>query len=91
MVAYDAPDDLAAATIALADLPGDWRQHEGLTQTLGDTWHRGRVAALLRVPSVIVPLADSPDLNVVINHTHPDAAVIRPQAMTPYTLDPRLI
>jgi RES domain-containing protein len=91
MVVYDAPDDLGTATIALADLPADWRRHEGMTQTLGDTWHRGRAAALLRVPSVIVPLTGSPDLNVVINHTHPDVAAIRLQAMTRYVLDPRLI
>jgi hypothetical protein len=90
MVNYDAPDGLLIETIALADLPSDWRRREGLTQSRGDAWHRTRSTALLRVTSAIVPLTGSPDLNVVVNHMHPAASDIRTRTIEPYVLDPRL-
>ena len=73
MVTYEAPDDLAVKTIALDDLPPDWIAQESLTQQKGHAFLRDGVAALLRVPSAVVPLRDSPDVNVLINHAHPAA------------------
>jgi len=90
MVTYQGPDALGIETIALAELPPDWRHHEGLTQTRGDEWHRARSTPLLRVPSVIVPLSGSPDVNVVINHNHPANGDIKLRTIEPYVLDPRL-
>lgn len=90
MVTYEASDGLESETITLAELPADWRRQEGLTQGRGDAWHRARAAPLLQVPSVIVPLVGSPDLNVVINHNHPAALTIRTRTIEPYVLDPRL-
>lgn len=90
MVRYDAPDDLAIETRGLTDLPQDWRQQENWTQQLGDRWHDSLSTPLLRVPSAIVPLDQSPDLNVLINHHHPAAARISIVAVDPYVLDPRL-
>jgi hypothetical protein len=43
------------------------------------------------VPSAIVPLAGSPDQNVLINHTHPDFAAIRRVAAVSFALDARLL
>ena len=76
MVGYDVPDDLAIETIGLADLPKTWRAQESWTQARGDLWHDARHAPLLRVPSAIVPIADLPDANVLINHRHPAASRI---------------
>jgi len=90
MVTYEAPDGLARETIALADMATDWRRQEGWTQQRGDRWHRLRATSLLFVPSAIVPLSGSPDVNVVINHTHPGAAAITVRALEPFVLDPRL-
>ena len=90
MVAYDVPDTLAIETVGLDELPADWHRREALTQTRGDAWHRGRTAPLLRVPSVIVPLSQSPDLNVLINHDHPDSRRIEILRQEPFTFDPRL-
>ncbi len=90
MVRYDAPDDLAIETRGLTDLPQDWRQQESWTQQQGDQWHDSLSTPLLRVPSAIVPLDQSPDLNVLINHHHPAAARISTVAVDPYVLDPRL-
>jgi RES domain-containing protein len=90
MVRYDVPDDLAVRELDVITLPADWRMQESLTQTLGDDWHARIETPLLRVPSAIVPLGGSPDVNVVINHRHPDAARIRIMAAEPFTLDVRL-
>ena len=47
-------------------------------------------SCLLRVPSVIVPLAEADDRNVVINHRHADAAAIEIAGIEPFAYDPRL-
>jgi RES domain-containing protein len=91
MVTYTAPDDLGVETVAVEGLPKEWRLHEGLTQQRGGAWHRTRLSPLLQVPSAIVPLTRSPDLNVLINHAHPAAASISILDAVPFTLDPRLI
>lgn len=90
MVRYEVPDNLALLEIGISTLPDDWRLQESLTQTLGDSWHTGLETPLLGVPSSIVPITGSPDLNIVINHRHPDAARIRIIAAEQFTLDVRL-
>lgn len=90
MITYEGPDDLEAEEIDLESLPRDWRQQEGWTQRRGDEWHQARTAPLLRVPSAIVPLPGSPDLNVLINHSHPAASQIRLRTTARFVLDPRL-
>ena len=74
----------------MSDLPVDWRRREGLTQKKGDEWHEGLRFPLLSVPSAIVSIANSPDVNVLVNHTHPAAAAIRIADIQAFTLDPRL-
>lgn len=91
MVTYDVPDALAVHVVTLDDLPDDWRRRETLTQQRGDAWHRARITPLLRVPSAIVPLAASPDQNVLVNHAHPDTLAIRVAAAVAFTLDSRLL
>jgi RES domain-containing protein len=90
MVRYEAPDDLGVETIALAELPSSWRLQESLTQRRGDQWHAALAAPLLRVPSAIVPLDGSPDMNMLINHRHPAAAEITLVETEPFVLDARL-
>lgn len=90
MVQYYAPDDLAIQAIDLEELDAEWRMNEGLTQARGDRWHEKMQAPLLRVPSAIVPIAGSPDVNYVINHRHPDAARIKIVDMNAFELDARL-
>jgi RES domain-containing protein len=91
MVTYDVPDELAIETITVEVLPPDWRRQEGLTQRMGDGWHEAKASPLLKIPSAIVPLAASPDVNVLINHAHPSASEIRIAALEPFVLDPRLL
>lgn len=90
MVRYDGPDDLAVETLRLSDLPADWRRQEVWTQQRGDQWHASLATPLLRVPSAIVSVDQSPDVNILINHTHKDAARISVISVEPFVLDPRL-
>lgn len=90
MVRYEAPDHLAVEALDLKALPGDWRRQEAWTQRRGDDWHDALATPLLRVPSAIVPIEASPDVNVVINHKHPAVAGIVIVAVEPFILDPRL-
>ncbi|WP_246663537.1 RES family NAD+ phosphorylase [Phyllobacterium endophyticum] len=89
MVTYEVSDDLPVEKVAAETLPLDWRRQEGLTQRMGDEWHRAKTSPLLMVPSAIVAIAGSPDLNVLINHSHQLAAKIKVLALEPFTLDAR--
>lgn len=90
MVTYDVPDTLAVETITLDDMPDDWRLQEAWTQQRGNSWHRARSAPLLSIPSAIVPIPGSPDVNMMINHNHPDAGLISIENVAPFSLDMRL-
>jgi RES domain-containing protein len=91
MVRYAVPDDLAIEVTSVGDLPSDWRDQEARTQRCGDQWHSSLRTPLLRVPSAIMPLPDSPDLNVLINHLHPAVSAIGLAAAEPFALDHRLL
>ncbi|MBX3694872.1 MAG: RES family NAD+ phosphorylase [Steroidobacteraceae bacterium] len=90
MVRYDVPNGLQAETVAFATLPDAWRLQESRTQQRGDEWHAALATPLLRVPSAIVPLRDSPDEIVLVNHRHPAAAAIRIASVEAFVLDTRL-
>jgi len=82
--------DPREVTGLFADLPDDWRRREAETQQIGDRWLSGIRAAVLFVPSAIVPLPDSPDENAIINHRHPAAPTIRIERTQSFELDIRL-
>jgi RES domain-containing protein len=91
MIAYNVPDDVPVAQRALADLPDDWRRQESETQRIGDDWLADVETALLFVPSAIVPIADCPDRNVLINPHHPASAAIVIERIEDFVLDTRLL
>ena len=90
MVAYDVPEGISARTVAIDELPADWITQQTRTQGLGDRWLNSANEVLLFVPSVIMPIANAPDRNVLINHRAANVAAVRLEATTPFTLDPRL-
>ncbi len=90
MVRYIIPDGMSAETISVDELPAGWRTQETWTQERGDQWREALLTPLLRVPSVVVPLEDSPDANVLINHRHPAASDIRIARDEPFAPDARL-
>lgn len=87
LLGVEVPDDLRAAALNEGDLPDDWRQHLSHTQALGDHWLREAPAALLRVPSAIVPDAS----NYLLNPAHADASRIGIASATRAAFDPRLM
>jgi RES domain-containing protein len=90
MVEYEAPDDLPRRTVDPDTLAPDWIHREVDTQKLGDQWLDATVEPLLIVPSVIMPLPNIPDRNVLINHLHPDVLRITIVRVVSFDLDPRL-
>jgi RES domain-containing protein len=90
LVEYETPDDLPQRAVELSALASDWIGRELDTQKLGDQWLDATAEPLLIVPSVIMPLTNTPDRNVLINHRHPDAARIHIVRVVSFNLDPRL-
>ena len=90
MVEYEAPDDLPQRIVDLSALAPDWIHREVDTQKLGDQWLDALTDVLLIVPSVIMPLPNAPDRNVLINHRHPDAQRITITRAASFELDTRL-
>lgn len=90
MVEYEAPDDLPPRTVTFGAVASDWAYREVDTQKLGDAWLDSVAEPLLIVPSVIMPLPNASDRNVLINHRHPDSARIKIISVLSFELDPRL-
>ena len=83
------PDDLRVEEADLDGLPEDWRTDEPLTRSIGDAWLDGVSACLLCIPSVIVPIPDADDRNIIVNHRHGDAARIAISSIERFAYDPR--
>jgi RES domain-containing protein len=94
----DAPNDLVLATaevpdavsqIELTDLPDRWREYPAPEELarIGDAFVREAQAAILVVPSVIVPT----EFNWILNPAHPDFRLIAPPVIQPFSFDSRLV
>jgi RES domain-containing protein len=81
-------DDALVEIVDAADLPRNWKGQPAppATRAIGDTWVGSSKSALLRVPSVVVPI----EFNYVVNPRHPDFGRIRIGAPMPFPFDPRL-
>ncbi len=82
------PEPLITA-VDLAALPSNWRQYPSPPELrmIGDGWLDAKRAAVLKVPSALVPV----EYNYVINPEHPDFALITTGDPTGFPLDPRLL
>ncbi len=90
LVRYEVADEVAIEDVRIEDLPAGWRLDEGASRAIGDDWLDRRSSCLLRVPSVVVPVAEADDRNVVVNHRHADATGIDIAGKEPFAYDPRL-
>ena len=90
LVCYDVPDDVTVDVSPLHGLPAHWRGDPRETRARGDAWLRSLSACLLRVPSAVVPVADSDDRNVVVNHRHGDVERVSISRIERFEYDPRL-
>ena len=87
-ISAEIPDDLAVCELALSELPANWRDipPPAELQELGRAWIAERTAAILSVPSVVVPT----ERNYVLNPT--DAGFRRIHVGKPedFIFDPRM-
>lgn len=87
-VEIEIPDDLVILEVITEDLPLHWDAKPPVTttQVIGDDFVNQNEAAVLKVPSSIVP----PEYNYLINPLHPDSKKIKISSVTPMIFDDRL-
>jgi RES domain-containing protein len=88
LLEIQAPDDVTIEKLEdWAKLPKGWPRKQAVTGALGDQWLDRNSAALLEVPSALVPRTS----NFLLNPLHPDAARITTISISRQTLDRRLL
>jgi RES domain-containing protein len=87
-ITADIPASLDIARLRDADLPRDWRAYPRLPALadLGSRWAAAREAAVLAVPSAVIPQ----ELNYLLNPLHPHFKRIQIGRPQPFSFDPRL-
>lgn len=86
-VEIEIPDEITVLEVDIEDLPVDWDSKPPIliTQSIGDDFVVYREAAILKVPSSIVPQ----EYNYLINPQHPDAKKIKVLSTTIMNFDLR--
>jgi RES domain-containing protein len=87
LLKIQAPDDVNVERVSVDELPADWPEKTEVTRAIGDGWLTNGSAALLSVPSAIVPET----FNVLLNPAHPDARRIVIVQSSEYAIDSRLV
>lgn len=87
VTAIELPGDIAIAMIGLGDLPPGWDAHEPITATrdLGTNWANRLSAAVLNVPSAVIPKERNYLLNPAIPTSREFGSPIRSRSIS--TLD----
>jgi RES domain-containing protein len=75
--------DIRFEEVVLAGLPQDWVSVPKVTQQIGSDWLKSGRAALLRVPSALVPET----ANYLLNPLHPEAAGFQIERSYEYPFD----
>jgi RES domain-containing protein len=86
-VEIEIPDDLLILEVNLHDLPPEWDSKPPtlITQIIGDDFVEQGEAAVLKVPSSIIPQ----ESNYLINPDHPDSKRIIVKSKAPMVFDSR--
>lgn len=87
-IGVEIPDDVRIDRIMADALPPGWRSEPPLPPTieLGSAWLQSVGAAVLQVPSAIIPR----EHNFVLNPAHPDFQKLELGKPEPFAFDPRL-
>ena len=87
-VEIEIPDDITILEVQLQDLPVSWdaKPPSSSTQTIGDDFVFYNEAAILKVPSSIIPQ----EFNYLLNPNHKDASRIKVLSKTKMKFDSRL-
>ena len=88
-VEIDIPEDVKIVELNMDDLPPNWDSKPPIleTQFIGDDFVALRSAAVLKVPSSIVP----PEFNYLINPAHPDSVKIKVISVEALVFDGRMV
>ncbi len=88
-VEIDIPEDVKIVELNMDDLPPNWDSKPPIleTQFIGDDFVALRSAAVLKVPSSIVP----PEFNYLINPAHPDSVKIKVISVEALVFDGRIV
>lgn len=86
--AVDIPEDVAVECLEVSGLPASWREEYPplACRDLGGAWLARGEAAVLAVPSAVIPV----ETNYLLNPAHADFARLRIQAPTVFRFDARL-
>lgn len=86
-VEIDIPEQVEILELRSEDLPENWDAKPPIleTQYIGDDFVKSDSAAVLKVPSAIIPL----EFNYLVNPNHPDAKKITVISTTSLTFDQR--
>jgi RES domain-containing protein len=87
LLKIEVPDDVHVERVSPERLPAGWPEQTEVTRALGDDWLAKGSAALLSVPSAIVPET----FNVLLNPVHSDAKRIVIVQAGEHAIDPRLL
>lgn len=82
LLRINCPDEVSIQIAEKIDL-----SDETLTRETGETWLSQGATCLLKVPSIVLPLAN----NVLINPKHKDAARLKIETVFRYPFDSRLL
>jgi RES domain-containing protein len=87
-IAVDIDPNVAVETVAVADLPADWRTYPpppALAVT-GERWLRTSISVVLSVPSAVIPN----ERNFILNPAHPDFGELTIHPSEPFSFDPQM-
>lgn len=82
------PDALAVEEIRSKDLPDQWNliSLSPICQEIGSAWYHLKKAAVLKVPSSVIP----EEFNFVLNSRHPEFNEIKLVDIVPFFFDKRI-
>jgi RES domain-containing protein len=87
LLEIDYPQRKSIARLRTATLDKAWREDTEYTRSIGDEWLSTGSAALLKVPSAIVPRS----YNYLFNPRHPQSRKARIKSATAHPYDRRLL
>ena len=87
-IAVEIETNVVIETVAVPDLPHDWRGYPAplALSMFGERWLRESTSVILSVPSVVIPS----ERNFILNPTHADFAKLTIRPSEPFSFDPRM-
>jgi len=88
LVEIEIPEYLSIVSVRTGELPAGWdyRVPSSASNDIGTEWASHKIAAVMSVPSVIIPR----ERNYLLNPLHHDFGQIRFGKPEPFVFDPRL-